>query len=481
MPMIAIVPPQEIKEKLHLIDVPGKKETEDDFHITLFYFKKLSFEEILKVTKVLYDSCKKFSPAQVKLKTVTQFEKSEHSDNLYPIICKAESEELMDIRERLAKLLDRAKINYAKNFDYNPHLTLAYSKKSLDEDKKIDSIKWRFSELVLFGGGKEDNDILVTIPFSKKEATANENINKFAVYTELFYNFEKTSSVEFFEDPNTEDDYEKILLKHDIKPIKTFRKYIDDLGKERQDETSILGFGDSTKTFEAMYKGKLVVAKITKRKSDYENAIKLHNLKQELGEDGKYIATVYNYFQDEDWYITIIEKLVPLDSNVKNILWPSTDEKHKHTWLKVKEAVDKDKLVNKIKQKIESMSSYVNLDLCKSMIKKIPDVISFLNSSENFEQFRKNLNKLYGEYNERTDYWRDLSYFISEQVLNEFKSSDNSLGNANDNIYLNDFIRFLKRLREEFNIIYRDLHSGNIMMRPSTKEIVIADPGNFQI
>lgn len=166
--MIGLKIPDEISEKLFKISVPGKKFSKEEMHITMFYFKnKLSIKDILKIVQIMYNVINKFNSVSIKGTTISTFEKG---DDGVPIIIPIVSEELLDIRKKMAKELDDENLSYSKKWpEFKPHLTLSFSTKEM-EDKKLDkNISWKASEVVLWAGDwQTDPGILVSIPITKK-------------------------------------------------------------------------------------------------------------------------------------------------------------------------------------------------------------------------------------------------------------------------------------------------------------------------
>lgn len=168
MAMIGLKVPEEITEKLSRISVPGKKSPPEEMHITMFYFEnKLNIKGIIKIVQVMYDVIKKCESLAIKGTTVSSFKKG---DDGVPIIIPIISEELLELRKKLAKKLDNEEINYSKKWpEFKPHLTLAYSPKEM-EDKKLDkNISWKADEVILWAGDwHSDPGILVSMPVTKK-------------------------------------------------------------------------------------------------------------------------------------------------------------------------------------------------------------------------------------------------------------------------------------------------------------------------
>jgi 2'-5' RNA ligase len=102
-------------------------------------------------------------------------------DDGFPVIVPIISDDLIEVRKSLAKAFDKDKINYSKKWPkFNPHITLAYSKKE-PTDRKIDKSSWNATELVLYAGdkfefSKFESGMFIFMPFGKKASSEFEMI-----------------------------------------------------------------------------------------------------------------------------------------------------------------------------------------------------------------------------------------------------------------------------------------------------------------
>lgn len=172
MSMIGLKVPADVVEKLLKIKVPGKKVPDDSYHITMFYFEKeFKIKDMMNLIKLVHDVIKNVEPFQIKGKKVSCFPKGEDG---VPIIIPVESEGLMELRKRLAKKFDASDFQFSKKYpEYRPHLTLAYSSKDGDE-KDVDGIRWKATEIVIWGGPHDDEQIVISIPFKFGKRSGNE-------------------------------------------------------------------------------------------------------------------------------------------------------------------------------------------------------------------------------------------------------------------------------------------------------------------
>lgn len=281
------------------------------------------------------------------------------------------------------------------------------------------------------------------------------------------------------------DNFEKILLKHNIIPIISIR------------EDSFLGAGCFSTVFEVSYKGKLAVAKVTDSKSDFDSILFLDKIKPALGNDSKYLPNIYDNFKytDEDGnilYILIVEKLEPINSHILNAVYDNAN--NKKVWQKVKENIDKNDILNILIK--ENDLFFGENKLSKEELKKIADIsLELLNECETSLMFHEKMLNNYKKeifYNVESEsgflkYRKIIGFFLKvyryiEDLISFPISYDSKKGKyIQDNYEINDFIRFLNRLKDEFGIAWRDLHENNIMERSRTHDLVISDPGLFEI
>jgi 2'-5' RNA ligase len=168
MAFLGIRVPHETGRLLSGIDVPGEKEGSSEYHITLLCFEEnWPISEIADALEATYDVVSKIKPFAIKTTEVTCFPKRE--DNPVAIIARVESDDLHDMREKLAKEFEKSKIDFSKTFkDFKPHITLAYADKEID-DCKIDPVEFVVQEIVLWGGDHGDDRIFITFPLKGPE------------------------------------------------------------------------------------------------------------------------------------------------------------------------------------------------------------------------------------------------------------------------------------------------------------------------
>ena len=303
---------------------------------------------------------------------------------------------------------------------------------------------------------------------------------------------------------------EQILMENNIFPIQLMK------GKKI---TSHLGNGKFSNTYRVVYKGKEMVAKLTTDKSSVEGPTKLFEIKKFVPTKfKKHVMTIFDQFIDQEngVYIVLAELLEPLNSHLMNavigkdpkpILFPLIDlgmiNKIVENLFGFKGANEfKELLGVRFSNFISKLSASVQ-NIFKKYEKKakresILDKMSsdFLNELETIFQDRY-FAKFYKENKEQINSFIskiDLSFygFLTKVFDKTYKFPENIELHDKDvsrygiNVFehmpetksLMDFLKYLKQI---FGIEFYDLHRANLMQRPGTKDIVISDPGLFQI
>lgn len=186
MAFLGITVPTEVARILSKIDLPGTKEPQLEYHITMFYFgEDLPIENILKIIQCLHKTITKKKIFRVSTKQVTCFPKNKETDEA-AIIAKIISKELIEIRKTIATVLDKEKIEYSKKFEFSPHITLSYSKEEI-KSKKIDEVEFTVDKLSLWAGDKDNQNMTVDFfldPEKKKVANIIQQVNLFCKITD---------------------------------------------------------------------------------------------------------------------------------------------------------------------------------------------------------------------------------------------------------------------------------------------------------
>ena len=169
MAFLGIKIPHEIGRLLSKIEVPGDRTDISEMHITLLHFSdNWPVSEIAKALEATYDVICKIKPFTVKVENVSCF--PARDDNPVPVIAKVKSDDLHDMRDKLAKEFDKCGIEFSKIFkDFKPHITLAYAKEPIDKFEIDPTIEFAVQEVVLWGGDNGDDRIFITFPLKGPE------------------------------------------------------------------------------------------------------------------------------------------------------------------------------------------------------------------------------------------------------------------------------------------------------------------------
>jgi len=167
MAFLGIRIPHETGRLLTGLDVPGEATAVSEMHITMLLFEdNWPISELAKSLEIIYDVVSKMKPFRCTFDKVSYFPK--YGDKC-AIIAPVKSDELHELRDKLAKAFDKEDIDFSKRFkDFKPHITLAYNDEEIDEFK-IDKVEFQVQELVLWGGDHGDDRIFVTFPLKSPE------------------------------------------------------------------------------------------------------------------------------------------------------------------------------------------------------------------------------------------------------------------------------------------------------------------------
>jgi hypothetical protein len=294
------------------------------------------------------------------------------------------------------------------------------------------------------------------------------------------------------------------LVQRGIIPIIAPRR---DRYSGQKTHTAFLGSGVYSEVYEVSYKGKLAVAKITPNQSDFDIMLKLDALKPKLGNDAKHLPVVLDKFSIPvpnyaTYYVIIVEKLEPLSNHLSAILFRSNDpyQNDKPNFNANKNNLDLVDASTKIFEKIKSKARYFNVD--NETLTKILELIdrgfrkSLLSSKSRSEfkekiniefesikkQFRNdhNIYQIHSLLEHAGDVIAEVSNLEKNFPVFYRDETDNSVEHFKNSPEAKDFIKFLLRLKKEFGISWGDLHGNNIMVRPSTGDLIVSDSGYFK-
>lgn len=193
MAFLGIRVPHETGRLLTNIEVPGENVAPSEMHITLLHFEEnWPITEMAKALEVTYDVVSHCKPFIAMTERVICFPKREDKA---AIVAQVKSAELHEMRDKLAREFDEAKIEFSKTFkDYKPHITLSYNDEEID-DFDIDPVEFSVQEIVLWGGDHGDDRIFITFPLKGPERQKHSLLLQKAV---IFEKMAKNPPQEFF-------------------------------------------------------------------------------------------------------------------------------------------------------------------------------------------------------------------------------------------------------------------------------------------
>jgi hypothetical protein len=291
------------------------------------------------------------------------------------------------------------------------------------------------------------------------------------------------------------------LVQKGIVPIITPRKN----DRDEEKETAHLGGGMYSEVYEVSYKGKLAVAKITESKKDFDIMLNLEALRSKLGKDAKHLPIILDKFTIpsggeifDPKYVIIVEKLVPLSPHLVDMLFGNNKTKFNVAKSNIDLVDATTKLIGQIKttsgwNRINKDVQLKILELTESAFRKsilsakdgwqfssyIRQYIQKINdkftNSPNYYDIENVIHKIHDYIREIVGHQQSFPYFArglqdDSETANYFKESPEA----------KDFMKFLLRLRSEFGISWGDMHSNNIMVRPSTGDLIVSDSGYFE-
>lgn len=180
MAFIGIAVPKEVGEILEQVAVPGKKEPKDHYHITLLHLgSEIPIENVARAGLAAFVSCAQVSPFSVRVNRIDAFPLG---DDGYPIIARIDSPELHNLRSALTQTFDKVGIEYSKKFpEFKPHVTLSYSDTHI-RTQSMSPIQWMVSHVVVWGGDKGENRMVVKVPLEAKPRPMTASLRVAARY-----------------------------------------------------------------------------------------------------------------------------------------------------------------------------------------------------------------------------------------------------------------------------------------------------------
>lgn len=300
---------------------------------------------------------------------------------------------------------------------------------------------------------------------------------------------------------------ENELAQHGIVPIKH--------PQNNKSYSSLLGRGDYAFAFEVLYKGKRAVAKVTDSEKDIDNVLALDALREQLPADvAKHILQMYAYVDlpKIKRECVVVEMLAPMPASLKHEYWGGSElggkdydrPKLRYDALfdkidelllivlsasNLKFVFDKNELrglrnrvlgnenFTALKSRLLSTDIPVDMYLYKIFYKEL----SSKQFSEKLKQKKYDIDHMSSALSERFIQYV-FAYVTGDKVpvsLRDKKQLD--LTKMHEDKRVKSFVRALEYLRDKHGVNWFDMHKLNVMVRPSTGDLVISDPGLFRM
>lgn len=282
-----------------------------------------------------------------------------------------------------------------------------------------------------------------------------------------------------------------------------------------------LGQGAYGIVFHVVRGNKQMAMKMTRESSDSEAYNKVMKIRSEVpGIVQSVLPVIYDQVEIDRYYFTLIEYLVPMPSSIKQTLWLSNGFTgiSRSTVAKLNS-----KFVSKLDQHIaevigqdafEDILSFNNGKNFNDLKKKIATGRSwvgynddyFQDSRTTFEIFFKSVQDVLRPYHlssvpairssalELSEIWKStvekgqystikFPEFHYEEFRNEYDEESDRVDKMSDikDPRVRKLLLGLRWLYQNDYMSWNDLHFNNVMMRPSTGELVASDVGNFYI
>lgn len=332
---------------------------------------------------------------------------------------------------------------------------------------------------------------------------------------------------------------ENLLLKHKITPLVTFAP-LEKKDPSDPDEavehgnTSFIGKGSYGKVFRAVYKGKEVAVKVTDDEAEVTNWLAINAILETAPpEVAKHFPKIYAIIQDDEFTdevlnIIVMELLRPLNSTLKEKLFggegimegggtkaevPMSDRARQRINKGKEESIvslmkDEMVLFEAFKRAIAvaekssqiTISGPVRQDLFKRILDFKPlgaggepvlDFTIYVTSQfvQIIEALRPEEKEIYNSLPNKTT---GLGYQIGDEIIKYLRDTvkagnfpwTSSVPSPDRDIYknipeANSLLKALEYL-ESYGVSWHDVHSGNVMVRPSTGDPVIVDVGLYK-
>lgn len=144
--MVCLAVPRAVAMELAL---PGGEPVED-LHITLAYMGKDLDRILIRKLEGVCAMCAAMHPSlHGRVVSIGRFPPSKHSDGKEVVIAKPVINGLLHFRDDLVKRLNAVGGSVRENFEYTPHITLAYVRPGAFRSVAVPQVALKFRELTL--------------------------------------------------------------------------------------------------------------------------------------------------------------------------------------------------------------------------------------------------------------------------------------------------------------------------------------------
>jgi serine/threonine protein kinase len=265
--------------------------------------------------------------------------------------------------------------------------------------------------------------------------------------------------------------------------------------------TSYLGAGAFTTAYEALYQGKRVAAKVTKQPHEAKAAQRMIEVRPNLPDRvARHVVHFYDVLWDDvtNNNVIVAEILQPMPESLRKSFWTYANE-GKHSNKNVLSLVANPTMfastvmfrINKMYKNVVHGVGSKKLQQLKQFLASgaLDDVLEKFVFSPSIP-FQKLVEQVIGTIVSDEKMVKEIAFCIVTVVedvrlqrrfpLNKYEydyASDYVPASSKE---LNELVFAVKHLHRKYNIEWRDLHDDNIMVRPSTGELVISDVGLFR-
>jgi 2'-5' RNA ligase len=176
MAMLAVTLSPDISRLFQEFDLDIERDPSN--HITMFYLgDNLPMAKVLKIIPIIYDITKDLKPFTASVASFECFP----SQDLYPVIAKVKSTDLMKLRAKIKNAFVDKKVKFDNKFpEYQPHITLGYSENKI-KNTKFPKTEFAISQISLYAGDNADSKLFINFPLTINKTSA------LSYYTDSFF------------------------------------------------------------------------------------------------------------------------------------------------------------------------------------------------------------------------------------------------------------------------------------------------------